>query len=284
MALVFSFTCLFLESLSFYFQTMWKVGLPPVHKLLLSPRRPQWGLPRAFSSPGWRSQSQHFFTGKVLQPSDHSCSPPLDPLQQLHIHLVLRAPGLETALQMGPNRGRAEGHNHLRHPAAIALLMQPRIQIMKQRLFFNKATDETNFSSNLGCCFRKACCHVWKWHQMRKQISENFYWKLSLRQWQLLFAAGRGLSSVQGPCETGFQISQGRAATQFKDRRAKSSCSRSWARYPYCWTVLGVRSTGAWQEADSGESDPNPSPPTLQDVLQTTRTGLLIAVYLALVL
>ncbi|KAK4825779.1 hypothetical protein QYF61_002342 [Mycteria americana] len=38
-------------------------------------------------------------TGEVLQPSDHFCGPPLDPLQQLHVLLVLRAPELDAALQ-----------------------------------------------------------------------------------------------------------------------------------------------------------------------------------------
>jgi len=33
---------------------------------------------------------QPFLIGEVLQPSDHPCGPPLDPLQELHI--LLRAP------------------------------------------------------------------------------------------------------------------------------------------------------------------------------------------------
>ncbi|KAK4811900.1 LOW QUALITY PROTEIN: hypothetical protein QYF61_014933 [Mycteria americana] len=37
--------------------------------------------------------------GEVLQPLDHFCGPPLDPLQQLHVLLVLRAPELDAVLQ-----------------------------------------------------------------------------------------------------------------------------------------------------------------------------------------
>ena len=47
---------------------------------------------------------QPFLTGEVLQPSDHLCGPPLDPLQELHILPVLGAPGLDAVLQMGPHK------------------------------------------------------------------------------------------------------------------------------------------------------------------------------------
>ena len=46
---------------------------------------------------------QPFLTGKVLQPSDHLHGPPSDPLQQLHIFLMLGAPDLDAVLQMGPH-------------------------------------------------------------------------------------------------------------------------------------------------------------------------------------
>jgi len=36
---------------------------------------------------------QPFLIGEVLQPSDHLSSPPLDPLQELHVLPVLGAPG-----------------------------------------------------------------------------------------------------------------------------------------------------------------------------------------------
>jgi len=49
----------------------------------------------------------------MLQPFDNLSGPPLDPFQQLHILLVLRSPGLDALLQMGPHKGRAEGDNHL---------------------------------------------------------------------------------------------------------------------------------------------------------------------------
>jgi len=53
----------------------------------------------------------------VLQPSDHLCGPPLDPLQQLHVLLVLRAPELDAGLQVGSLQSRVEGWNHLPRPA-----------------------------------------------------------------------------------------------------------------------------------------------------------------------
>ncbi|KAK4824075.1 hypothetical protein QYF61_010586, partial [Mycteria americana] len=39
------------------------------------------------------------FTGEVFQPSDNFHGPPLDPLQQVHVFPVLRAPELDTVLQ-----------------------------------------------------------------------------------------------------------------------------------------------------------------------------------------
>ncbi|KAK4831239.1 LOW QUALITY PROTEIN: hypothetical protein QYF61_016471 [Mycteria americana] len=45
--------------------------------------------------------AQPVLVAEVLQPSDHFCGPPLDPLQQLHVLLVLRAPELDTVLQVG---------------------------------------------------------------------------------------------------------------------------------------------------------------------------------------
>ena len=41
---------------------------------------------------------QPFFTGEVLQPSDHLCGHPLDLLQQLCILPALGAPDLDTLL------------------------------------------------------------------------------------------------------------------------------------------------------------------------------------------
>ncbi|KAK4826482.1 hypothetical protein QYF61_009478 [Mycteria americana] len=64
--------------------------------------------------------SQPFFIGEVLQPSDHLRGFPLDPLQQLHVFPVLRAPELEAALQVGSHQSRAEEQNHLPQPAGHA--------------------------------------------------------------------------------------------------------------------------------------------------------------------
>ena len=44
---------------------------------------------------------QRFFTGGVLQPSDHLHGPPLDLLQKLHILLVMGAQELDAVLQVG---------------------------------------------------------------------------------------------------------------------------------------------------------------------------------------
>ncbi|KAK4824675.1 LOW QUALITY PROTEIN: hypothetical protein QYF61_017255 [Mycteria americana] len=64
--------------------------------------------------------SQPVLIGEVLQPSDHSLGPPLDPLQQVHVLLVLRAPELDAVLQVGSHQSRAEGQNHLPRPAGHA--------------------------------------------------------------------------------------------------------------------------------------------------------------------
>ena len=44
---------------------------------------------------------QPVLIGKVLQPSDHLSDPPLDPLQHIHVLLVLGAPELDAVLQVG---------------------------------------------------------------------------------------------------------------------------------------------------------------------------------------
>jgi len=74
------------------------------------------------------------FLGEVLQPSDRLCGPPLNPLQQLHVFLVLEAPGLNTALRVGPNEGRIERDNHLPRSAGSS--------------FFDAAQDTVGL---LGC-------------------------------------------------------------------------------------------------------------------------------------
>ena len=56
-------------------------------------------------------------TGEVFQPSDHFCGPPLDPLQQVHVLLMLGAPELNAILQVGSHKSRVEGENHLPQPA-----------------------------------------------------------------------------------------------------------------------------------------------------------------------
>ena len=53
--------------------------------------------------------SQAVLIGEVLQPSDHLHGPPLDPLQQLHVLLVLGAPELDAVLQVGSHESRVEG-------------------------------------------------------------------------------------------------------------------------------------------------------------------------------
>jgi len=61
--------------------------------------------------------SQPYLTGEVFHPSDHFCGPPLDPFQQLHVLLVLRAPELDAGLQVGSYQSGVEGQNHIPHPA-----------------------------------------------------------------------------------------------------------------------------------------------------------------------
>jgi len=104
-----------------------KVSPSPACKLLSSSEGPQWCVPRAFSSPSQSSQfPQPFFTGELLQPSDHLSGPPLDPLQELHVLLVLGVPGLDSVLQMRPRKGR--GGTVLSLTLLVTpLLLHPRI-------------------------------------------------------------------------------------------------------------------------------------------------------------
>lgn len=68
-------------------------------------------------------ETQPFFMEEVLHLFDHLHGPPLDLLQKLQhrwmwIHLsVLGFPGLNTVVQMGPNKVRAETDSHLPVPA-----------------------------------------------------------------------------------------------------------------------------------------------------------------------
>ncbi|RMC13811.1 hypothetical protein DUI87_08894 [Hirundo rustica rustica] len=57
--------------------------------------------------------SQPVFTVKMLQSSYQLCGPPPDLLQQLHVLLMLGTPELDTALQVGSQKSRAEGQNPL---------------------------------------------------------------------------------------------------------------------------------------------------------------------------
>ena len=77
--------------------------------------------PRSFLQAAQAQLPQPVFIGEVLQPSDHLCGPPLDPLQQLPVFLVQGAPDLDSVLQMGPHEGRVERDNHL----PVPFLMEP---------------------------------------------------------------------------------------------------------------------------------------------------------------
>jgi len=54
----------------------------------------------------------------MFQPSDHVCGSSLDPLQQLPVFPVLRAPELDIGLQMGSHQNSVEGQNCLPRPAS----------------------------------------------------------------------------------------------------------------------------------------------------------------------
>ena len=61
--------------------------------------------------------SQSFLIAEMLQLSDHSCGLPLDLPQQLHVFPVLRAPEMDTGLQVGSHQSRVEGKNQPPRPA-----------------------------------------------------------------------------------------------------------------------------------------------------------------------
>ncbi|KAK4826030.1 hypothetical protein QYF61_003851 [Mycteria americana] len=61
--------------------------------------------------------SQPFFIGEMFHPLDHLCGPPLDPIQQVCVFPVLRAPELDAVLQVGSHQHGVEGQNHLPQPA-----------------------------------------------------------------------------------------------------------------------------------------------------------------------
>jgi len=59
---------------------------------------------------------------EVLQPSDHLHGPPIDPLLQLQVVLVLVTPELDTVLQAGSHQSSVDGKDHLPQPAGHAAL------------------------------------------------------------------------------------------------------------------------------------------------------------------
>ncbi|KAK4807117.1 hypothetical protein QYF61_018458 [Mycteria americana] len=73
--------------------------------------------------------SQPFFTGEVLQPSDHLRGPPLDPLQQVHVFLVLGTPELDAVLQSLP----------LDSVSCLAWLEHLPVKTMAKKLFSTSA-------------------------------------------------------------------------------------------------------------------------------------------------
>ena len=63
---------------------------------------------------------QPVLTGEVFHPLRHFCGPALDTIHQVHVSPVLRTPHLDTVLQVRPHQCRAEGKDHLPHPAGHA--------------------------------------------------------------------------------------------------------------------------------------------------------------------
>lgn len=61
---------------------------------------------------GWETvihrAPESVFTEETLQPSDHLCSPSLDPLQQLHVFLVGRVPDLNAILYVWSHKDRVK--------------------------------------------------------------------------------------------------------------------------------------------------------------------------------
>ena len=88
--------CRFLVALIHVLEGCYKVSLKPSS---LQAEPPQLSPP--------------FFRGEVFHPSHHFCGPPLDPFQQVHVLVMLRAPELDGVLQVRSCQSRAEWQNHL---------------------------------------------------------------------------------------------------------------------------------------------------------------------------
>jgi len=94
---------------------------------------------------------------KVFHPSDQFCGPPLDPLQQLHVFSVLRAPELDKGLQVGLTRAEQRGRITSLDLLAMLLLMKPRIWLAfwavsahcQVMLSFRSTSTPKSFSSGL---------------------------------------------------------------------------------------------------------------------------------------
>ena len=66
---------------------------------------------------------QLVFTREVLHASDHLHGPRQDLLQQQYVFLVMEVPSLDTVLQLGPHKGKAERDNHLPLPCWSRILL-----------------------------------------------------------------------------------------------------------------------------------------------------------------
>lgn len=55
--------------------------------------------------------------GQIFQFTDNLCGLPLDPLQQVHVLLMVGVPELNAVLQGGSHKSAIEGKNHLPQPS-----------------------------------------------------------------------------------------------------------------------------------------------------------------------
>ena len=67
------------------------------------------------------------FIGEVLQPLDHLHGPALDPVQELHVLLLLGAPVLDAVFHLGPHEGRVEGDNPPQVEDSALALVKPHL-------------------------------------------------------------------------------------------------------------------------------------------------------------
>jgi len=111
--------------------------------------------------------------------------PALDPLQHIHVLLMLGAPELDAVLQVGSQESRVKGQNHLPQPAGHASLDAARLWLafwaasargQPMLSCSSTSTPQVLLLRATWATLRPACTCVWDWHNPRAEPCTSPCW------------------------------------------------------------------------------------------------------------